>query len=299
MAEADVGLALRHRCHLLLLLALLQLVEPRLQDLHRPRLVLVLRALVLARDDVPVGRCVETHRRVGLVDVLAARPARAIGVDAQVLVPDRDLYVLLDVRQHQHRGERRLPPRVGIERRDAHQTVNARLRLRVAVRVRTFQADGGALQPRTLTRLQLQQLRLEAASLRPAQVHAEQHLGPVLGLEAARARMDLDDGVARVVLAAEELLQLERVHALRPSTFARSSASASGRTRAPRKGRCFLGHIALPAPRTDGRLHARVLARDRLRALGVVPQIRGGGLLAQLRGPPLQASQVKDASRAR
>ena len=98
VSEADVGLPLRDGGHLLLLLALLQLVEPRLQDLHRHRLVLVLRALVLAGDHDAGGKMRETDRRVGLVHVLAAGAARAVGVDAQVLVADLDLDVLLDVR---------------------------------------------------------------------------------------------------------------------------------------------------------------------------------------------------------
>jgi hypothetical protein len=50
----------------------------------------------------------------------------------------------------------------------------------------------------------LEQLRAEPATLAPAEVQAEQHLGPVLRLETARAGMDLDDRVAGVVLAAEE-----------------------------------------------------------------------------------------------
>ena len=40
-------------------------------------------------------------------------------------------------------------------------------------------------------------LALEAAALAPAQVHAQQHLRPVLRLGAAGAGVDRDDGVAR------------------------------------------------------------------------------------------------------
>src|SRR5262249_50778685 len=41
------------------------------------------------------------------------------------------------------------------------------------------------------------------------------------------------------------------------------------------------------------------LAADGLGALGVVPEVGGGGLLAQLGGAPFERGQVKDASRAR
>ena len=44
--------------------------------------------------------------------------------------------------------------------------------------------------------------------LRPALVHAEQHLGPVLGVGAAGAGVDLDEAVVRVGLAGQEALGL-------------------------------------------------------------------------------------------
>src|SRR5262249_27310819 len=55
--------------------------------------------------------------------------------------------------------------------------------------------------------------------------------------------------------------------------------------------------LALPPPAGDGGLHARVLACDGLRALGVVPEIGRRGPLAQLAGALLEAGEVKDASR--
>jgi hypothetical protein len=41
-------------------------------------------------------------------------------------------------------------------------------------------------------------------ALRPLEVHPEQHLGPVRGLGAARARADREDRVLAVVLAGEQ-----------------------------------------------------------------------------------------------
>ena len=49
----------------------------------------------------------------------------------------------------------------------------------------------------------------EAAALGPALVHPQQHLGPVLGVGPAGPGVDLADGVALVVLAREQRLQLE------------------------------------------------------------------------------------------
>jgi hypothetical protein len=46
-------------------------------------------------------------------------------------------------------------------------------------------------------------------ALGPAQVHAQQHLGPVLGLGAAGAGLDVDETVGRVHLAGEHAAELE------------------------------------------------------------------------------------------
>ena len=54
----------------------------------------------------------------------------------------------------------------------------------------------------------LDPLDLVAAPLGPADVHARQHLRPVLGLGAAGAGMDLEEAVVAVGLAGEQRLQL-------------------------------------------------------------------------------------------
>ena len=94
--------------------------------------------------------------------------------------------------------------RGGVERRDPHQPVDAPLGGEEAVGVLAAGDEGGRLEARLLPRRGLRHLDLEAAPLGPAQVHAQQHLGPVLGVGAARAGVDGDDRVAGVVLAAEE-----------------------------------------------------------------------------------------------
>ena len=54
----------------------------------------------------------------------------------------------------------------------------------------------------------------EAPALCPAQVHAQHHLGPVLGVGPPGAGVDLGDGVPLVVLAGEQAAQLEIVQGL-------------------------------------------------------------------------------------
>ena len=55
-------------------------------------------------------------------------------------------------------------------------------------------------------------LDLEPVPLRPAHVHPHEHLGPVLGLGAAGAGMDREEGVAAVLGPLQHGLELERLH---------------------------------------------------------------------------------------
>ncbi len=48
--------------------------------------------------------------------------------------------------------------------------------------------------------------------IRPFQVHAQQHRGPVLRLGAARPGLDIEKGVVRVHLAGKHALELEPLH---------------------------------------------------------------------------------------
>ena len=54
------------------------------------------------------------------------------------------------------------------------------------------------------TGLVIEHLSLELVTLAPAQIHTQQHLGPILRVGSAGARVDCDDGVERVVFAAEQ-----------------------------------------------------------------------------------------------
>ena len=107
-----------------------------------------------------------------------------------------------------------MAPRRLIERRDAHEPVHAGFGRQQAVGVLAGDRERHALEPGFVARLIVDHLALEAAALGPAQVHAQQHLGPVLRLGAAGARMDRDDGVLAIVLAAEHLLDLAGLHFL-------------------------------------------------------------------------------------
>src|SRR6185437_1189657 len=184
--------------------ALLQLDQLRFQQLHRDRLVLGLRALVLALDD-GVGRKVgDPHSGVGLVDVLAAGAGGTVGVDPQVGLVDVDGDALLDQRADVDLGEAGVAAAGGVEWADPDQAVDAALGGEEAIGVLAAGDEGRRLEAGLLPRRGLRHLDVEAAPFGPAEVHAQEDLGPVLGVGAAGAGMDGDDGVARVVLAGEE-----------------------------------------------------------------------------------------------
>ena len=79
-------------------LAALGVVEAGLQHLHRLGAVLVLGLLRGGHHDAG-GKVGDPHRRVGLVDVLAARAGRAIGVNAEVFRLDVDDDGVVDLRR--------------------------------------------------------------------------------------------------------------------------------------------------------------------------------------------------------
>src|SRR4029079_15567174 len=104
---------------------------------------------------------------VGDVDVLAAGAAGAIGVDAEVLLLDLDLDVLVELRPHEDRRERRVPARRGVEGTDADEAVHADLRREVPVGVLALDEHGRALAPRLLPRLEVDDVALVAPPVAP------------------------------------------------------------------------------------------------------------------------------------
>ena len=153
----------------------------------------------------------------------------------------------LDERRGVDGDEAGVTPVGGVERAQAHEPVDAALGLQQPVHVLALDGERGALEPRLVAVLQVVDLDLEAAALEPAQVHAQQHLGPVLGLGAAGAGVDGEDRAALVVLAAEEAellaaLQVgleggDAAHELLAGARRRRRRRTAPRARAPRWSR--------------------------------------------------------------
>ena len=139
----------------------------------------------------------------------------------------------------------------------------------------------------------------EAAPLGPALVHAQQHLGPVLGVGAAGAGVQLDERVVLVVGPAEQAARLELARAIGDlertavdRARRRATSVAVGRARASRaNSHEHLGVVEAPAQLVEAvevRVEAPELGRDRARA--------GRG---RPRGSGRAASSLSSARRAR
>ena len=154
---------------------------------------------------MPVGQVGEPDRRVGLVDVLAAGALAAVRVDPDLVPVELDLrIVVVDLRHDLDEGERRLAAVLGVVRADPHEPVDAPFGAQPAVGPPAVDLDRHALEAGLLALELVDDLGLEPVALRPAQVHPQEHLGPVGRLGAAGAGADRDDRAPVVVLAREE-----------------------------------------------------------------------------------------------
>ena len=146
----------------------------------------------------------QAHGGGGLVDVLSARAAGPVDLHLDVLLADLHGVVVLDLRHDLHGGKGGLPPGVCVEGGDTDQTVDAVLAAEEAIGVFPLDGDGGGLDARLVPVLVVQGLDGEIMPLAPAGVHAEKHLAPVLGLGAAGAGVERQDGVVGVILPGEQ-----------------------------------------------------------------------------------------------
>ena len=78
-----------------------------------------------------------------------------------------------------------------------------------AVGVFAFDLHGGGFDARFFAGRGIENGRAKAFFLRPAQIHAQKHFGPVLRFGAAGAGLDGDDGVQAVAFAGEKSFGFE------------------------------------------------------------------------------------------
>ncbi len=194
-----------------------------------------------------------------------------------------------------------MPPLRLVERRNANQAMHARLAADQPIREFTRDGERSRLDARLVPILNFVDLRFESLPLRPAQVHAHQHLCPVLALGAAGPRMHRDDRVQRVGLAGEHGLRFQ----LLGERFERRNLALQirlGRLAFLRQFEVSLDVVG-PARQLrivgQQRLQPLALAHQRLRLRSIRPHAGVGNLLFNDRQFPLQPSRVKDTPAAR
>ena len=168
-----------------------------------------------------------------------------------------------------------------------------------AVGVLAAQVHGRALDAGHFAGAGLDQLDIKALGLAPAQVHAQQHLGPVLRLGAAAAGLDVQVGGVGIVLAGEHAPELEPAQRLVHRgqlglDVGEHVGVAVGQRHVKELGGIgqFLAGLA---QRGDLGLDLRQLAADVLRALRLVPEAGVGLFGLQLFKLLDQGLVVKDS----
>src|ERR1035438_8752262 len=196
------------------LLVHLKFVQPGTHLFQRTGTVLVLRALILALHYQSRRDVGHAHGGFGTVHVLAAGAAGSEHIHAQILRLDVDVDIVFDLGIGKNRRKGGVPARVCIEGRNSHQPVHADFGLQQAVRVFAVDLNRGGFYTGAFAFQPIGNYSLEAVPLSPAQIHAQQHLGPILALGAARAGMDDQNGIFRVVPAGQQHAGFENLQTL-------------------------------------------------------------------------------------
>ena len=220
----------------------------------------------------------DAHRRFGLVDVLAAGTGGTVHVGLQVGRVDVDVDAVIHFRRHEHRGEAGVAAVVRIERALAHQPVHADLGLQPAIGEIALDAEGGRLDAGHVAAGHFHQLGLPATALGPAQVHAQQDFGPVLGFGATGTGLDVDEGVGRVHLPGEHALEFQLLDlglvAIQVGNHRQRGVLVLLALGQLQQFAAFAQAIEHAGDADHGLLQQRALAAEVLRVFGVVPDVR-------------------------
>ena len=234
--------------------------------------------------------------------MLAAGPLRSERVDPDLVPVELDLDVVVGLGQDLDQRERGLAPVLRIERADPDESVDAALGAQPAIGAPAVDGDGHALEARLLAFLLVEDLGREAVALRPAEVHPQEHLGPVGRLRATRAGADREQGRPLVVFAREEQRRpfaqevlLERREIALELGF---EIGVGGLVEQLDRGQQVVGPDQEGAPGGDFVAKAVGLAQDLLGGPPVIPE--PGFLGQRLDGgdPRLFCLEVKDAPRS-
>ena len=208
-AKTDVALGFVQLAGFCLAFFDFELVEARAKPLHRQLAVLVLAALILALHDDAARQVRDAHRGFHLVHVLAARSAGPEGVDAHIFGLHDNFDSIVNLGNDEHRGEGGMAARGLIERGNPDQAVHPAFGCEKSEGVLAFDADRGGFESRAFAGRQIHDGRAEPFAFRPAEIHAQQHFGPILRFHAAGAGLDGHDGVQAVVFTGKQRERLQ------------------------------------------------------------------------------------------
>ena len=156
--------------------------------------------------------------------------------------------------------------------------MHARFRSEPAVAIVTDNVHGRTFDARDLTGRCLDHISFEPMRLRPAQVHAQQHFGPVLGFCAASARLNIEVGAIGIHLAAEHAPELKPADGLLESAQIADDlidGIAVILVNSQRKQFFCVGESRCQLVETqDHLLQQGTLLPQRLGPLGLIPDIR-------------------------
>lgn len=107
-----------------------------------------------------------------------------------------------------------MPSITGIEWRFSHQPVHAGFSAQPAKSIFARNEDGRTLDACHFPGRSLDYFCLECMRLSPAQIHAQNHLRPVLRLGATSTRLDVDIGIGNVLLTTEHAPKFQAAYLL-------------------------------------------------------------------------------------
>src|SRR5258708_7770360 len=193
-----------------LLLAKLTVLDARRQHREGLLLVLVLGAPVLAFHDDAGRQMRDSHGRVGLVDVLAARARGAVGVDSKIRGIQYDVTDCARLGQHRYRASRRVNAALGLRSGDSLDAVAAGFEFEPGVRALPDDAGDDLLVAPDIPRRFGYHLHLPTLALRIARIHTEQVTSEERRFVSSGSGTDLEEDITLIVriLRQEQLLQL-------------------------------------------------------------------------------------------
>src|SRR3954462_2667397 len=135
----------------------------------------------------------DAHGGIGGVHMLPPGASGTIGIRLEVLAADIHLNGLVDLGRDEDAGKRSMPPLRLVEGGNAHESMNSDFASQHPERVFAVYGERRRLDAGFFPSLIVVYHRFESLAFSPTQVHAHEHLGPILRLGSARARVYGDD----------------------------------------------------------------------------------------------------------